>query len=166
VLNIYDPTTSTGCSGNPPPATCRTQFTGNKIPQNRIDPTAQALLSYFPLPNQTGNTSGNFATSYSTGGNVDQYNERIDYDLSSRQRIFGRYTQSHILSLPDAPFPNICKDRCTEDTKAKQISLGDTIVFSPKTILDLHLGYTRYIYLRTPTSQGIDLSKFGPTGRR
>jgi len=35
-------------------------------------------------------------------------------------------------------------------------------VFSPKTILDLHLGYTRYIYLRTPTSQGIDLSKFGP----
>jgi hypothetical protein len=114
------------------------------------------------MPNQTNNPSGNFVTSYSTGGNVDQYNERIDYALSSRQRIFGRYTQSHILSLPDDPFPNICKDRCMEDTKAKQISLGDTIVFSPKTILDLHLGYTRYIYLRTPTSQGIDLSKFGP----
>jgi len=132
------------------------------IPANRIDPTAQALLSYFPMPNQTGNPAGNFVTSYSTGGNVDQYNERIDYAMSSRQRIFGRYTQSHILSLPDAPFPDICKDRCTEDTKAKQISLGDTIVFSSKTILDLHLGYTRYIYLRTPSSQGIDLSKFGP----
>jgi hypothetical protein len=165
VLPIYDPTTSTGCSGtppNPPPATCRTPFSGNIIPANRIDPTAQALLGYFPMPNQINNPSGNFVTSYSTGGNVDQYNERIDYALSSRQRIFGRYTQSHILSLPDDPFPNICKDRCMEDTKAKQISLGDTIVFSPKTILDLHLGYTRYIYLRTPTSQGIDLSKFGP----
>src|SRR5713101_834869 len=168
VLPIYDPTTSgtaggnPDCNGTPKPAICRTAFANNMIPANRIDPTAQALLSYFPMPNQTGNTSGNYVTSYSTGGNVDQYNERIDYDLSSRQRIFGRYTQSHILSLPDAPFPNICKDRCTEDTKAKQISLGDTIVFSPKTILDLHLGYTRYIYLRTPTSQGIDLSKFGP----
>jgi hypothetical protein len=166
VLPIYDPQTSTGCSGNPPPATCRTQFAFGGVPNvidpARIDITAKALLSYFPMPNQTGNPSGNFVTSYSTGGNVDQYNERIDYDLSSRQRIFGRYTQSHILSLPDAPFPNICKDRCTEDTKAKQISLGDTIVFSPKTILDLHLGYTRYIYIRTPTSQGIDLSKFGP----
>ena len=164
VLNIYDPTTS-GAGTNPACTsglTCRTAFPGNVIPANRIDPTAQALLSYFPMPNQTGNPAGNFVTSYSTGGNVDQYNERIDYAMSSRQRIFGRYTQSHILSLPDAPFPDICKDRCTEDTKAKQISLGDTIVFSSKTILDLHLGYTRYIYLRTPSSQGIDLSKFGP----
>src|SRR6202140_4109647 len=160
VLPIYDPTTSANCtSAN---AVCRTQFAGNVIPAGRIDPTAAALLSYFPQPNQVGNPNGNFATSYSAGGNVDQYNERIDYNLSSRQRIFGRYTQSHILSLPDAPFGQICTDRCTEDTKAKQISLGDTIAFSPKTILDLHVGYTRYIYLRTPLSQGIDLSKFGP----
>jgi hypothetical protein len=161
VLPIYDPTTSTGCGANPAPAVCRTQFPGNIIPTNRIDPTAQALLSFFPQPNQVGNPNGNFATSYSAGGNVDQYNERIDYNLSAKQRIFGRYTQSHILSLPDAPFGQICTDRCTEDTKAKQISLGDTIAFSPKTILDLHVGYTRYIYLRTPLSQGIDLSQFG-----
>ena len=40
--------------------------------------------------------------------------------------------------------------------------MGDTIAFSPKTILDLHIGYTRYVYLRTPITQGIDLSKFGP----
>ena len=162
VLPIYDPTTSTGCSGNPPPATCRTAFTGNKIPQGRIDQTAQALLSYFPLPNQVGNPNGNFVESYSSGGDVNQYNARIDYNLSSKQRIFGRYTHNYILSLPDNPFNGICKDRCTETTYAHQVSLGDTIAFSPKTILDLHLGYTRYVYIRTPLSQGIDLSKFGP----
>jgi len=160
VLPIYDPKTSAGCASGS--VACRTQFAGNIIPANRIDPTAAALLSYFPQPNQVGNPNGNFVTSYSAGGNVDQYNERIDYNLSAKQRIFGRYTQSHILSLPDAPFGQICTDRCTEDTKAKQISLGDTIAFSPKTILDLHVGYTRYIYIRTPLSQGIDLSKFGP----
>ena len=33
---------------------------------------------------------------------------------------------------------------------------------SPKSILDLHFGYTRYVYLRTPLSEGIDLSQFGP----
>ncbi|HVH71945.1 MAG TPA: TonB-dependent receptor, partial [Candidatus Dormibacteraeota bacterium] len=167
VLPIYDPTTSvtTGpgaCSANPPPASCRTAFTGNVIPPNRIDTTAQALLSYFPMPNQTNNPGGNFVESYSTGGDVNQYNERIDYNLSSKQRIFGRYTHSYILSLPDNPFNGICKDRCTETTYAHQVSLGDTIAFSPKTILDLHVGYTRYVYLRTPLSQGIDLSKFGP----
>ena len=83
---------------------------------------------------------------------MNQYNGRIDYTLSQKQRIFGRYTYSHILSLPDAPFGQICGDRCTETTTAQQVSLGDTIVFSPRTILDLHLGYTRYVYLRTPLS--------------
>jgi hypothetical protein len=164
VLPIYDPTTSgvgnPACNGTN--SICRTQFAGNIIPNGRIDATAQALLSYFPMPNQTNNPNGNFATAYSTGGDVDQYTERIDYNLSSKQRIYGRYTHNHILSLPDAPFSQICTDRCTEDTRAHQVSLGDTYAFSPKTILDVHIGYTRYVYLRTPLSQGIDLSKFGP----
>jgi len=166
VLTIYDPTTSgvganAGTPCNASNTACRTAFIGNIIPTNRIDPTAQALLSYFPMPNQTNNPNGNFATAFSTGGDVDQYNERIDYNLSDKQRIFGRYTHNHILSLPDAPFSQICTDRCTETTTAHQVSLGDTFSFSPKTILDMHIGYTRYVYLRTPLSQGIDLSKFG-----
>jgi hypothetical protein len=159
-LTIYDPTTSANCTSST--TVCRTAFLGNVIPTNRIDPTAQALLSYFPMPNQTNNPGGNFVESYSTGGDVDQYNERIDYNLSSKQRIFGRYTHSHILSLPDSPFNQICTDRCTETTTAHQVSLGDTIAISPTTIVDLHLGYTRYVYLRVPLSEGIDLSKFGP----
>jgi hypothetical protein len=160
VLPIYDPTSSTNCTSGGGP--CRPAFVGNRIPVNRVDPTSQALLNYFPLPNQQGNSFGNFVESYSTGGNVDQINERVDYSMSANQRVFGRYTRSHILSLPDSPFNQVCSDRCTEDTVANQVALGDTILFSPKTILDLHVGYTRYVYLRTPLSQGIDLSKFGP----
>jgi len=164
VLPIYDPTTSANCTSSN--VTCRSQFSFNGKPNvidpARLDPTAVALLSFFPMPNQVNNPNGNFATNFSAGGNVDQYNARVDYNLSSKQRIYGRYTKNHILSLPDVPFSQICTDRCTEDTKANQIGLGDTIAFSPKTILDLHLGYTRYIYLRTPLSQGIDLSTFGP----
>src|SRR5207244_700243 len=49
---IYDPLTSSSCSSGG--GTCRTAFTGNVIPTSRIDPTAQALLAYFPLPNQPG----------------------------------------------------------------------------------------------------------------
>ncbi|HKW61824.1 MAG TPA: carboxypeptidase-like regulatory domain-containing protein [Candidatus Acidoferrum sp.] len=173
VLPIYDPYTSiaTGpgaCNTAAPntPQTCRQQlsFNGklNVIDPARLDQTAVALLSYFPMPNQTNNPNGNFVESYSTGGDTDQYNGRIDYNLSQKQRIYGRYTHNHILSLPDEPFKDICSDRCTEDTKAHQISLGDTYALSPKTILDVHIGYTRYVYLRTPLSQGIDLSAFGP----
>src|SRR5580658_1711306 len=164
-FQIYDAMTS-GVGGNPAcngtDAVCRTPFPNNIIPANRLDPTAVALLKFFPMPNLTGSTTANFADSYSTGGNVDQYNARIDYALSQRQRIFGRYTQSKILSLPDNPFSKICTDRCTETTTAKQVSLGDTLSLTSNSILDLHFGYTRYVYLRVPLSEGISLSQFGP----
>jgi hypothetical protein len=164
-FTIYDPTTS-GVGGNPAcngtNPVCRTAFLNNIIPANRLDPTAVALLNFFPMPNLTGSTTANFADSYSTGGNVDQYNARIDYALSQRQRIFGRYTQSKVLSLPDNPFSKICTDRCTETTTAKQVSLGDTLTLTSNSILDLHFGYTRYVYLRVPLSEGISLAQFGP----
>jgi Carboxypeptidase regulatory-like domain len=165
VYNIYDPTTSADCTGsNGKP--CRTQFayngTPNVIPPSQIDPTAAYMIkTFFPEPNITPNANGNFANSYSSGGDVNQYNGRIDYSLSQKQRIFVRYTYSHVLSLPDAPFGQVCTDRCTETTTANQVSLGDTIQLSSKSILDLHFGYTRYVYLRTPLSEGIDLTPFG-----
>ena len=160
VLPIYDAMTSTNCTSGGP--ACRAPFSGNVIPSSRLDPTAQALLNYFPMPNQTNNPFGNFVENFSTGGNVDQVNERVDYNLNSKQRLFARYTYSHVLSLPDSPFDQVCSDRCTENTKTNQAVLGDTVSFSPSTILDLHVGFTRYVYLRTPLSEGIDLSKFGP----
>jgi hypothetical protein len=164
-FTIYDPTTS-GVGGNPAcngtNPVCRTAFPNNIIPANKLDPTAVALLNFFPMPNLTGSTTANFADSYSTGGNVDQYNARIDYALGQRQRIFGRYTQSKVLSLPDNPFSKICTDRCTETTTANQVSLGDTLTLTSNSILDLHFGYTRYVYLRVPLSEGISLAQFGP----
>src|SRR5437764_887078 len=77
VLPIYDPTTSgVGANAGTPcdatHATCRTQFSFNGklnvIDPARLDPTAVALLSYWPMPNQTNNPNGNFAESFSTGG--------------------------------------------------------------------------------------------------
>ena len=67
-----------------------------------------------------------------------------------------------MLSLPDSPFNDLCTDRCTENTKTNQAVFGYTISISPNTVLDLRLGFTRYVYVRTPLSEGIDLSKFGP----
>jgi hypothetical protein len=173
LIPIYDALTTCGVSGNPAcakdasgnPIYTRQPFANNQIPAGRIDPTAAVLMGYFPTPTGTGTgptNINNFTKSYSTGGNIDQANARVDYSLSDRQRVFGRFTYFNLLNLADSPFNQICTDRCTETVHTKQIALGDTITLSPTTILDLHLGYTRYAYLRTPLSKGIDLSKFGP----
>ncbi|MBV8894876.1 MAG: carboxypeptidase regulatory-like domain-containing protein, partial [Acidobacteriaceae bacterium] len=125
-LPIYDPLTSANCVSGV--AACRTQFmyngVANVIPPNRLDPTAQTLLSYFPLPNSFGNPSGNFVENYPTGGNVNQINERADWNINQNQRIFARYTRSHVLSLPDSQFNDICSDRCTENTVTNQAGFG------------------------------------------
>ncbi|MBV8068358.1 MAG: hypothetical protein JO270_00535 [Acidobacteriaceae bacterium] len=160
VLPIYDPTKSIDCKSGV--AACRPQFPGNIIPASRLDPTALALLNYFPLPNSFGNPFGNYVANYGTGGNVNQNNDRVDYQINQNQRLLARYTYSHILSLPDAPYTDICSDRCTENTTANQAVLGYTNTLSPKMVLDIRLGFTRYAYLRTPLSEGINLSKFGP----
>jgi len=170
---IYDPNTSTGCvSGG---GTCRTQVgleaggsgTANVIAPSQINPTAKAFLGFFPEPTSAGtpSTSGplnNFVTSYATGGNTSEVVERTDYNVSDRQRIFGRFSYYNLLNLPDSPFKDICTDRCTETVHAKQIALGDTFSLNPTTILDLHLGYTRYVYVRTPLTSGFDMSTLGP----
>src|SRR5438552_1022676 len=48
LIPIYDPSTTTIVNGR----AVRTQFPGNVIPQNAIDPVAAPVLTFFPQPNQ------------------------------------------------------------------------------------------------------------------
>jgi hypothetical protein len=174
VIPIYDPLTTCGKYNNPPCATpgvyTRQQFSyngqPNVIPPDRIDPTANILKTYWPAPTSSGDPfthNNNYTTAMSVGGNFDQINERVDFNISDKQRFFARFTYWTMLDLPKDPFKNgICPDRCTETYRSKPITLGDTYSFSPTTILDVRLGYARFAYLRTPLTQGIDLGKFGP----
>lgn len=166
---IYDPTTSVNCASSG--GTCRTQVglepggsgTPNVIAPGQIPQASKTLLGFYPMPNTTPTAASpyNFVTSYGTGGDTDQINERVNYNISDRQRFFARFTYYKLLNLPDSPFQDICTDRCTENVLTKQIALGDTFTISPTTILDLHLGYTRYHYTRTPLTSGFNMSSLG-----
>ena len=163
---IYDPTTSTNCTASG--GTCRTQVGlepgGSGIPNviaaSQINSASKVLAGYFPAPTSSALTN-NFTKSYGTGGDTDQLNEKVDWNVSDKQRFMARFTYYKLLNLPDSPFKDICTDRCTETVHTKQIALGDTVTFSPTTILDLHLGYTRYDYVRTPLTAGYNMSSLG-----
>jgi hypothetical protein len=90
-------------------------FPGNVIPSGRLDHNAQLLLqTYFPLPTPGYNLDGfNFiseAPDYTRWG---EESVRIDYKLSDKLSLFGRYTQdSALLSNPyglfhENPFPYV-----------------------------------------------------------
>jgi hypothetical protein len=157
-ITIYDP-----LSVNPlnPVSNVRTAFPGNVIPANRINPTSAFLLKYLPLPTN-GLAVNNFIKAASGGGNVDEYVARVDQNINSTNRIFGRFSYWKLLSLAQDPFgTGFCKDRCSENTKSKSVAIGFTHTFSPTTILDTNISASRFNYLRLPINANFDMTQEG-----
>jgi hypothetical protein len=64
-------------------------FPGNRIPADRVDPSAAALLPYIPAPNLPG-TTRNFHVSTTARSSSNQVNVRITQNLSSGATAGGR----------------------------------------------------------------------------
>src|SRR5215471_19246407 len=88
VVPIYDPLTTCGVLNNPAcgsSTVLRSQFPGNAIPANRINPVAKKLVSFplYALPTGPGDPfthNNNFARNAATGGDNDQVNLRGDWN--------------------------------------------------------------------------------------
>ena len=166
LIPVYDPATNQcNSSANCGTGIIRTQFPGNVIPTSRLDPAAKIMSTYWGLPNSQGlqyTNLNNYSNNASIGGNNDEITTRIDHSISDKQRLFARYSYWTNLSLPVQPYNNaVCADRCTETWTSKAAVIGDTYTISPTTIADLRISFLRFVYDRTPTTLGTDLTKFG-----
>jgi len=167
VIPIYDPNTSSGCATTT--TVCRQQFPGNMIPTNRIDGVAR----YFAANNRifpTANTTSlpypfNFVTTASVGGNNDQVNFRSDWNVSDKQRVFGRFTRWAFDELPWDPYQNQTYwfDLDPQNFVTDSIVLGDTYTINANTVFDIRVSYLRFNYFQGPPSSitGLDMTKFG-----
>ena len=91
----YDPTRPTNASNFP---YMRSQFPGNIIPSDRINPLLQAfLMAYVPMPNMmmdggNGADSNNYLDIRNETHYNDQGTVRIDHNFSGGDTFFGRYS--------------------------------------------------------------------------
>ncbi len=86
-------TDGTRCSG-PAIGGGRPGESNQIIPAGDISQAGLALVKIFPLPNVVSSTScNNWATSANSPINFREENVRIDYNINSKNKIFGRYTQ-------------------------------------------------------------------------
>jgi hypothetical protein len=142
-------------------------FQGNKIPGNRINPTANALLYLWPLPNAPGTvapsgTFNNFNTVANTGGNQNQLVGRVDRELTNKQKLFGRYSFWNVLDLPIDPLNNgLCEDRCLERYTTNAFALGYNYSISSMTIFDVNASLSYFEYNRSPKNANFDLTSIG-----
>jgi hypothetical protein len=171
LIPIYDPLTQCGTGSNSACAAGQTiqrqVFPGNVIPSNRFNSVGYKLAAFplMALPNQPGDPNthnNNYTALASKGGDNDQINSRVDYNISDKLRMFGRYSRWHSTNLPFAPFHNgiYANDPyAPEEFTTSQGVLGATYVITPTLILDLRASYIRFPYIRSQSFENISLSK-------
>lgn len=146
---IYDPATTvqTGSTFT------RMEFPNDTIPRNRVDAAPLGLLARYPLP-----TNSAAANNYVRVGNdidhQNQFDVRLDAQLSTNDHGFARYTYFHDVEEPVTPLPDgsglitgtilstgnvIGLSR----TLGQQYVANETHSFNARTVNEARFGYTR-----------------------
>lgn len=165
---IYDPastvcTTAGVCTRQP--------FAGNIIPSSRLSKAAQSLASYLPAPTNA-NIQNNYLTELPETVSVNNTTDKIDVDLSDKNRFFalystGKYTTNFTGSLAagtdELPLPYTASRVVVEYPTTTQ--LHDTYIISPSLLNQISVSYSRiYIPLGSNTAAGDYPQKAGITG--
>ncbi|HWE51356.1 MAG TPA: carboxypeptidase regulatory-like domain-containing protein [Bryobacteraceae bacterium] len=67
-------------------------FTGNMIPPTQINPQAQALLNFYPLPNFAGGSRYNYQTSLINITSRNSLQTRLIKPLGNKDQVFGNFS--------------------------------------------------------------------------
>jgi hypothetical protein len=148
--NIYDPATT---AANGAGGFTRTQFPGNTIPIERMDPIARQLLLRFPDPTSDG-AANNFRRTASEIDNQNQWDVRLDHVFASnRGRAYARLSNVRGRFEPGPPRPAA---RATtsgtlgpQDTSSWALATNYQHTFSTNLLNELRVGDTRRTVHRT-----------------
>ena len=144
---VYDPASAPQTN-----AAARTAFPGNIIPQNRINPIFPNIYKDMPLPNQVSptdplNLSGNYGTSGLLRLNRNQYDTKINYNVSHKLAVWGKYSRMDSPVEGKYPFGNLGGSALGTagkgETTTQLATGGFNYALSPTFIVDGVFGYTR-----------------------
>jgi hypothetical protein len=155
-------------SGNPiTPNANGTQTGGtpcNKIPTSLINPAAQALANFFPLPN----TAGVLATDYRSQpteklGEL-QFTGRVDYHVSEKDSVFARFSYDQAQKFQPSGLPGFGGQpggfASTQffDAHGRNVAISETHILSPSSAFTVTAGYNRIGDYITSFGTGSDIS--------
>ena len=132
---IFDQSTLTTVNGQP----CRRAFAGNQI--TKIDPVANGLQAYYPVPNRPGLANNYFQVTPVQNPYLTFYG-RLDYDINSKNRITFAATSRDNKALYQNELP--CPINCQYDDVADHVLLlSDTWTISSTFVNEFRFGFNR-----------------------
>lgn len=147
-VNIFNPF-STRAQGN---GFVRDPFPGNRIPAAMMDPVALNSMKYYPQGNTVVNAVTNLNNFFNTGArsfDQNQFDGRVDHNLTDKQRIFGRFSWRENLDSPPQYFPDdltIAEGRVNQGVRQPSASVDYTNALSATTVWTMRLGFSRSLF--------------------
>jgi hypothetical protein len=166
-IAVYDPSTQAACTANSTNGPCRYQYgygpggtpgsagnpvpTGvpvNVIPANQLSPITQYLQKFLPAPSN-GAIVNNYLGGVPSGYNNWTYLGRIDYDISSKQRLSALIDGGSRESVPfnvnaTTTFPIPYTNGQSVDLGFHIATLEDSYVITPNLVNQFKFGFVNF----------------------
>jgi hypothetical protein len=168
---IYDPNTGRDVNG----VWTRDPFPNNQIPANRINPTAQAIMKYWPLPN--GTTAG-VAPWQQNLHWAEHFNRdifwnwvgKVDHNFGANDRVFFRWGENKRNEIGNRG-SNAIREGPGQGGqlplwRANRALVGDWVhIFGPGTVFNVRSSYTYFLeWSYSQYALGFDSKEFWPAG--
>jgi len=129
------------------------------IPRERWDPVGAAIVGLIPDPNVANSTI--FASTPVTDTRTDQFDVRVDHQISPNMTLFGRYSFVDTLTFRPAPLEGLAEGSFNDafgsnDMRSQGLAIGLTWTVSPTLVGDIRFGYSAGDYYTTPPNYGVD----------
>jgi len=143
----------------------RQPFGNNIIPEARLNPIAKAYLQFFPLANQPGRADGqdNYLANSVRFDNFNNELGRLDFILSDRHKLFYNFRHNERLENRGNRFENIATGNNLIRINWGTM-LDDVYTFTPTTVLNTRLNWTRFTEGDRRPSLGFNATSLGFPG--
>jgi hypothetical protein len=128
----------------------------NQIPASMISPQAQYLLQFMPHANQVRGTASHAVLTNSLKQQLGQGDIRIDHQLTSKDRLTGRYSISNNHETDPNAYPLMGSFPLY--SRGQDALFRETHVFNSKWINEAQVSYYRSFFLFTSSLQGTNIN--------
>jgi hypothetical protein len=154
---VFDPST-----GGPDGTGRQAVSTGGQVNVLTPAPAMANLLKNIPLPNfgAPGQISNNYVTTVRQTSDTDQYDGRVDYNLTTKHHIFGRYSLADFLLSGGAAFGDVAGGPTPlgysgdSPSRNQSLAVGYTWLATPTIVADFRFGFYRYRVQGLPGGYG------------
>jgi hypothetical protein len=132
-----------------------------QIPSNLIDPVGRRVIAVAPAPNTgaPGQIDNNFVNVPVDKQRTDQFDIRVDNNITEKINWFARYSFSDTTLFRPAPRPGLAEGSFndtfgTADWRSQAVAFGNTWVVRPTVVNDFRFGFAMGDFFQLPPNFG------------